>query len=102
MDNSKRARQFLPFNGLKGYGELLAEAKEEEEEERPLSEDRAQKLDALLGRMKKGDFLRITFYGAGRYRTLEGPLEAIDIPFRFLRIEGKNIPFCHIWEIKEE
>lgn len=101
MDNEKRARQFLPFNGLKGYGELLAEAKETEEKERPLSEDRARKLDALLGCIKKGDLLRITFYEAGRYRALEGALESIDLPFRFLRIEGKNIPFRHIREIRK-
>ena len=43
MDNRKRARQFLPFNGLKGYGELLTEAREEEEEEQPLSEERPLK-----------------------------------------------------------
>lgn len=80
MDNRKRARQFLPFNGLKGYGELLTEAREEEEEERPLSEDRAQKLDNILGHLRKEDHLRLTFYESGRYRTLEGMLESIDRP----------------------
>lgn len=63
-----------------GYGELLTEAREEEEEERPLSEDRAQKLDNILGHLRKGDHLRLTFYESGRYRTLEGMLESIDRP----------------------
>lgn len=90
MDNRKRARQFLPFNGLKGYGELLTEAREEEEEEQPLSEDRAQKLDDILGHLRKGDHLRLTFYESGRYRTLEGMLESIDRPWHFLRLGGKN------------
>lgn len=101
MDNRKRARQFLPFNGLKGYGELLTEAREEEEEEQPLSEDRAQKLDDILGHLRKGDHLHLTFYESGRYRTLEGMLESIDRPWHFLRLGGKNISFRHIWEIRK-
>lgn len=101
MDNRKRARQFLPFNGLKGYDELLVKARKKEEEEQPLSEDRAKKLNDILNHIQKGDLLRITFYEAGCCRTLEGTLESIDRPWHFLRLGGKNIPFRHIWEIRK-
>ena len=66
-----------------------------------LSKDRAQKLDTILGQLEKGENLSVTFYENDHYRTWEGTLEAINIPFRFLRIDGKVIPFRHIWEIRK-
>lgn len=47
MSDKKRARQFLPFDGLAGYGSLIREAGREKEKKRPLSEDRAAMLDSI-------------------------------------------------------
>lgn len=53
MSDIKRACQFLPFDGLSGYGTLLAERGREREEKRQVSEDRAAVLDQMTGLLKK-------------------------------------------------
>ncbi|WP_299142813.1 hypothetical protein [uncultured Dialister sp.] len=100
MSDKQRARQFLPFDGLAGYGSLIREAGREKDKKRPLSEDRAAMLDSIVGRLKKGTALEITFYDRDSYRTLQGTLEMVDSIGRRLCLEGKKIDFEDIWEIK--
>lgn len=58
MSDKKRARQFLPFDGLAGYGSLIREAGREKEKKRPLSEDRAAMLDSMAGNLRKENYCK--------------------------------------------
>lgn len=100
MSDKKRVRQFLPFDGLAGYGSLIREAGREKEKKRPLSEDRAAMLDSMAGNLRKGELLQITFYDRDCYRTILGTLEMVDSIGRCLCLEGKKIDFEDIWEIE--
>lgn len=100
MSDKKRARQFLPFDGLAGYGSLIREAGREKEKKRPLSEDRAAMLDSIVGRLKKKDRVEVIFYDRDCYRTIRGTLEMVDSIGRRLCLEGKKIDFEDIWEIE--
>lgn len=99
MSDIKRACQFLPFDGLSGYGTLLAERGREKEEKRLVSEDRAAVLDQMTGLLKKKDRLEVVFYDRDCYRRIEGTVEMVDRIGRKLCLEGRKIPFEDIWEI---
>lgn len=60
--NNNRARQFLPFNGLRGYDELLYEAGREKEEKREITEDHAWKLSGELQLVERKMTVIITYY----------------------------------------
>lgn len=101
MSDRMGARQFLPFDGLRGYGDLLQEAEREREEKRTLSEDRAKVLNAIMSRVRRKDRLQVVFYDEDSYCTLEGTVETVDIPGRRLCLQGREIPFEDLWEIRE-
>lgn len=102
MSNIKRACQFLPFDGLSGYGTLLAERGREKEERRQISEDRAAVLDQMTGLLKKKDRVEVVFYDRDCYRRIEGTVETVDRIGRKLCLEGRKIPFEDVWEIHRE
>lgn len=100
MSSTKRARQFLPFDGLSGYAVLLAESGREKEEKRQPSEDRAAALDEMVGCLKKKDRVEVVFYDKDHYCSLQGTVEMVDSIGRKLCLAGEKIPFEDLWEVK--
>lgn len=45
---NNRARQFLPFNGLRGFTEPLKKQEEHFEEELPITDDEAESLNHIV------------------------------------------------------
>lgn len=88
-----RARQFMPFAALKGYGEL-AHAKEFKPE--PLhtpTEEESAELSATVSRLKKGDAVRVVRYRNGAYRELVGAVSDIEPALKTIRVMKEDIPF---------
>ncbi len=100
MPNNKRAVQFMPFNGLRGYDALIYGAEHPAEPRREITEDRAAHLDEILRRLQKGDVVQVSFYTKGGYREIIGRVKEIVPAFRTLRMEWGEISFRDVWEIK--
>lgn len=98
MNNKERAKQFLPFDALKGLTEALREREERRTrvEKKQLSEDMAEELSLALSEVEVGTAVRITFYSDGHYLDLEGTVTEIDAIYRRLRIGGERIRFDDI------
>ena len=79
MGNLDRARQFMPFDALKGLQEALREKELEIENRKELSEESLLELDEQLKRVKIGDVVCIKCYKKRRYVEKEGIVTAIDI-----------------------
>lgn len=79
MGNLDRARQFMPFDALKGLQEALREKELEIENRKELSEESLLELDEQLKRVKIGDMVSIKFYKKRMYVEKEGIVTAIDI-----------------------
>ena len=62
-----RARQFLPFDALKGLQEALREKEIEYEEKKELSEDTLNNLNDKFNQLDNGRLVKITFYKNGKY-----------------------------------
>lgn len=71
VSRSDRARQFLPFDALKGLQEALRAKEIELEERKELSEEIMQELSDKLQMIKKEDNVKITYYHQQRYWTIQ-------------------------------
>ncbi len=99
MPNNKRAIQFMPFNGLRGYDALVYAAEHPKEMRREITEARAARLDEIMSRLRKGDLVRVTFYTGSGYEELACRVKEIDTAFRVLRTDKGAIAFCDLWEV---
>lgn len=103
MDRRDRAKQFQPFDALKGLQEELRRREEKRlrEPRRTLSEEEAERLSRRISRLQKGSFAEITFYEGGHYITRRGEITVLDPVFLFLFLDEKKIFFADIYRIRE-
>lgn len=97
---NNRARQFLPFNGLRGFTEQLKKQEELFEEELPLTDDEAESLNYIVPRLTRDCLIRIRYYHLNQYKTLQGYLQGIDAVHQILHLCGQSISFSHIKSIQ--
>lgn len=95
-----RAKQFLPFDALKGLQEALREKEVEYEEEKELSEDTLNDLNDKFNQLDNGSFVKITFYKNGKYSEIKGRVTNIDYIKKKIQINKEyNINICDIVSI---
>ena len=95
-----RAKQFLPFDALKGLQEALKEKEIEYEEKKELSEDTLAELNNKFNQIEKGSFVKIRYYRNGRYSEIKGIVTYIDYIKRKIQIDKiVNINICDIIDI---
>ena len=95
-----RAKQFLPFDALKGLQEAIREKEVEYEEKRDLAEDTLNDLNNKFNQIDNGSFVKITFYKNGKYSEIKGRVTNIDYIKNKIQINKKyNINVCDIVNI---
>ncbi len=95
-----RAKQFLPFDALKGLQEALREKEVEYEEKKDLSEDTLNNLNDKFNQLDNGSFVKITFYKNGKYSEIKGRVTNIDYIKKKIQINKEyNINICDIVSI---
>lgn len=92
MINSKsiRAKQFLPFDALKGLREALREKEIEYEEKRELSEESLKELNDNFNRIESGNKVKIKYYKSNRYIEIIGRITKIDYIKKKIQIDEKE------------
>ena len=85
-----RAKQFLPFDALKGLKEALKEKEIEYEEKRELSEESLTELDNIFNRIEIGDNITIKYYKSRRYNEIKGRVTKIDFIKKKIQIDNEN------------
>lgn len=95
-----RAKQFLPFDALKGLQEALREKEIEYEERKELSEETLDELDNIFNRIEKGSYVIITFYKNRVYKKICGKVSNIDYNKKKIQInKNENINISDIINI---
>lgn len=95
-----RAKQFLPFDALKGLQEALRDKEIEYEEKRDLSEDTLNELNNKFNQIENESYVEITFYKNGKYSEIKGKVTNIDYIKKKIQINEKyNINICDIINI---
>ena len=101
MTREERAKQFMPFDALKGLREAL-EKKEQEslrEDKRELSEEDCQKISFLLNKIAKGVVVKVEYFSFGRYLKKQGEIQKIDKVKEFMEIDQEKIYFDDVYSI---
>jgi len=102
VNNVDRAKQFAPFEALKGLREALwlTEKEHEKKKKIELSEFSECCVQRELEKLKKGDLVKVKWYFDGSYSTLTGKVDKIDKDLRFLLFGDEKIIFDDIYSIE--
>ncbi len=99
---SDRARQFLPFDALKGFKEAIKERQKIKVDKPELSEEMALELSYKLNQVKQGMIVKIVHYDNNEYIETFGMVSEFNEVFNFLKIVKKKIIFENILDIQSD
>ena len=101
MPRSRRAKQFMPFDALRGLKEAIAAKERVIEPRRYPSEDAIAEINSLLLELQKGQIITIVYYGGyeQRYLQLTGPVTKVDSYCHSIQIENITIDFSEIFQL---
>lgn len=101
MNKVDRAKQFLPFDALKGLQEALREKEIEIEEKKDLSEESYTELQNEINKVERGSKINVKYYKDKKYVNISGIVTNIDYIKKKLQInQVNNINMCDIIEIQ--
>ena len=98
MPRSRRAKQFMPFDALRGLKEAIAAKERVIEPRRYPSEDAIAEINATLLGLHKGQIITVVYYGIYEqvYLQLTGPVTKVDSYWQNLQIGNTTIEFPEI------
>ena len=102
MVNSRdfRAKQFLPFDALKGFQEALRKKEIEYIPKKDLSEDVKEELGEILSSLDIGENIRVKYYNISKYEYFLGKVKKIDkIKSKIIFQNALEVKFDNIIEI---
>ena len=101
MNKADRAKQFMPFDALKGLQEALRAKEIEYEEKRDLCEDSYIELQDEINKIEKGCEIKIRYYKNKKYVDILGVVTDMDYIKKKIQIdEYYNINICDIIKIE--
>ena len=98
MPRSRRAKQFMPFDALRGLKEAIAAKERVIEPRRYPSEDTIAEINATLLGLHKGQIITVVYYGIYEqvYLQLTGPVTKVDSYWQNIQIGNTTIEFPEI------
>ena len=102
ISRNDRAKQFLPFDALKGFKEALKEKEDEVEyvDKKELAEEQLDELSKKLDTIEIGNSINIVYYVDNKYKKINGRVKDIDIVNKkIILYENIKINFADILEI---
>lgn len=102
MPASRRAKQFAPFDALKGLKEAIAEKERIPTPRRILAEDAQAELNDILSQLRKGTMVTVVYYCIydQEYHQITGAVIKVDTYWSSLQIGNISIDFSEISEIE--
>ena len=102
MTQAERAKQFAPFDAMKGLQEALRDREERHArvERHEISEEQIEKNSSVLVKLTKGTRIIIDYYCAFHDITKEGRITEISTTLRYLKLNGEKIFFDDIYCIR--
>lgn len=99
MRREERAKQFIPFDALKGFREALEEKERLITTQKELSKDQKEELNRKLFQIKRNEMITIEFFCKGKYVQVTDTVLDIDFTNKRLKMQDRFIPFDDISEI---
>ncbi|MDY6368096.1 MAG: YolD-like family protein [Clostridia bacterium] len=99
MSRAERAKQFMPFAALRGYGAVIREKEKIITPKKELTDEQAEHLSVMVSELKKGDVIKVVYYDTDGYVEKTGAVSGINIPLSTLNVVKTQIPFSEIYSI---
>ncbi len=100
MDRGSRAKQFMPFDALKGFREAVAEKERILVDKRDLSEEKKEELEWKLKQIQKEDIITVEYFQSGEYVQITGMVTRMEEAGKTLEIDSEKIAFIDISDLK--
>jgi len=97
----ERARQFLPFDALKGFRESLEKTESLLENKKILTSDSEEELNNKFITLDVGNRVLVKYYYQFEYVECYGLVKKIDIIYKNLYLSNSKISFDDIIDIKK-
>ncbi len=100
MPLSQRAKQFLPFDAVRGLQAALRlkEYEVESVEKGKVSETEAMAISATLTSLEKGDNVHVRYYEDGHYKTVDGKA-VLHIEDGYIKVDDTKIELLNLFGI---
>ena len=104
MPPSRRAKQFVPFDALKGLKEAIAAKEKRPEPRRELSDYMKAQISKALSELRKGQQVTVVYYDTLEQETIQitGNVMKVDAYWQTLQVNKVAIDFSEIYEIISE
>ena len=101
MPPSRRAKQFAPFQAIKGLNEAIAAKEKRPEPRRELTDYMKEQINNTLTELRKGQQVTVVYYGTMEQETLQitGTVMKMDPYWQTLQVNKIAIDFSEIYEI---
>lgn len=96
---SNRAKQFVPFDALKGFQEALRKKEKMPVSRKELAEEQAEELNEKLKKLTTGKMITVVYYNDGEYIQLTGIVVKIEKNKKYLQMAEIIIPIDDISDI---
>ena len=101
MPRSRRAKQFQPFDALRGLKEAIAAKERVAEPRKFLSEEAVAEINATLCSLRKGQIITIVYYGNYEQTSMQltGPVVKVDSYWQSIQVGNVAIDFTEIEQL---
>lgn len=101
MPPSRRAKQFVPFDALKGLKEAIAAKEKRLQPRKELTDYMIEAINDTLRELEKGQQVTVIYYGSleQEYLQITGAVVKVDPYRKLLQINNVMIDFSEIIEI---
>ena len=103
MPPSRRAKQFVPFDALKGLKEAIAQKEHSPAARRDLSEDAIVEINRCLSNLRLGQLVTVVYYCdyTQEVHQLTGQVSKVDPYWKTLEIGNVSIDFDELYGIEK-
>lgn len=101
MTREQRAKQFMPFDAMKGLQEALRDREERHTrvEKHDISEEDQEANSIVLSKISNGTKVKINYYCHFHDVVRSGTITGISYAYRFLKMDEEKIFFDDIYTI---
>lgn len=100
LSRIERAKQFLPFDALKGLHVALHEKEVEYVDKYELSFEQKEEISEKLQILGNGENIIITYYINKTYNTINGRVLYVNPIKKVINVSKIEIPFVNIYNIE--
>ena len=101
MPREERAKQFIPFDAMKGLKEALSLKNEKHSrvKRHGISDEQKAENSKIILRLKKNDYISLFCYHGFHDICICGRISEINLDFKYMNIDGIKIGFEDIYAI---